>query len=89
MRFQGAFKSAESCIMSPGLVEMGDIKRSKISNGTSRKVDGMEARLLNFCKITFCFVNNFLLYIKRKLCGTWSLKDANANFLVNYAGYFC
>lgn len=36
--------------MSPGSVEMGDIKRSKISNGSSRKVDGMEARLLNFCK---------------------------------------
>lgn len=36
--------------MSPGSVEMGDIKRSRISNGSSRKVDVMEARLLNFCK---------------------------------------
>jgi len=36
--------------MSPGSIEMEDVKRSKTSNGSSLKEDGMEARLLDFCQ---------------------------------------
>jgi retinoblastoma-like protein 1 len=36
--------------MSPGSIEMEDVKRSKTSNGSSPKEDGMEARLLDFCQ---------------------------------------